>query len=65
MFRRSIPLRFEHFEPTWLTNVLSSTKLCTLAFLTKVVKITKETIEKNGSDDKTLRFTNNNFVKFT
>ena len=40
-------------------------KVMYINILNKVVKITKETIEKNGSHDRTLRYANNNFVKFT
>ena len=36
-----------------------------ISILNKVVKIIKETIEKNGSHDRALRYTRNNLVKFT
>ena len=35
-----------------------------IRILNKVGKINKGTIKKNGSDDRTLRYTRNNLVKF-
>ena len=36
-----------------------------ISILDKVVKIIKETFEKNGSHDRALRYTRNNLVKLT